>query len=209
MQKCICEKGNLNHAKEIAQTDESSKATIQHFTGSDKGTAEIHQLRHHCNKVPTLKSAHKHKHKHHQGHKGSPFKKCKLWNPRSEGGPSHYSDNTCSKCGDSKHQPGFYCPTQKFKCQNCHKMGHFTSCCFHRGKQDKYHKNKPKDVHGITTQDDENDNNTLPVESDQDSTSSNESFFVGTITAINKVTAHDNTIFLIDLLITTKVHHKH
>ena len=48
----------------------------------------------------------------------------------------------------------------------------------------------------------------MPVESDQDSTSSNESFFVGAITAINKVTAHDNTIFLIDLPITTKVHHK-
>ena len=43
MQKCICEKANLNRAKEIAKTDESSKAAIQHFTGSDKGTAEIHQ----------------------------------------------------------------------------------------------------------------------------------------------------------------------
>ena len=75
-------------------------------------------------------------------------------------------------------------------------------------KQDKYHKNKPKDLHGITTQDDENENNTLPVESDQDSTSSNECFLVGTITAIDKVTVHDNTIFLIDLPITTKVHHK-
>ena len=209
MQKCIREKANLNRAKEIAKTDESSKAAIQHFTGSDKGTAEIHQLRHQCHKVPTPKSAYKHKCKQHQAHRGSPFKKCKLWNPRSEGGPSHYSGDTCSKCGDSKHRPGFYCPAQKFKCQNCHKTGHFTSCCFHRGKQDKYHKNKPKDVHGITTQDGEHESNTLPVESDQESTSSNESFFVGTITAVNKVTAHDNTIFLIDLPITTKVHHKH
>ena len=82
MQKCICEKVNLNCAKEIAKTDESSKAAIQHFTGSDKGTAEIHQLRHQHHKVPTPKSAYKHKHKHHQGHKGSPFKKCKLWDPR-------------------------------------------------------------------------------------------------------------------------------
>ena len=156
----------------------------------------------------TPKSAYKHKCKQHQAHGGSPFKKHKLWNPRSEGGPSHYSGDTCSKCGDSKHQPGFYCPAQKFKCQNCHKIGHFTSHCFHRGKQDKYHKNKPKDVHGITTQDGKNESNTLPVESDQESTSSNESFFVGTITAVNKVTVHDNTIFLIDLPITTKVHHK-
>ena len=208
MQKCICEKANLNRAKEIAKTDESSKAAIQHFTGSDKETAEIHQLRHQCHKVPTPQSAYKHKGKQHQAHRGSPFKKCKLCNPRSGDGPSHYSGDTWSKFGDSKHWPGFYCPALKFKCQNCHKIGHFTSCCFHRGKQDKYHKNKLKDVHGITTQDGENESNTLPVESDQESTSSNESFFVGTITAVNKVTAHDNTIFLIDLPITTKVHHK-
>ena len=31
MQKCICEKANLNNAKEIAKTDESSKAAIQHW----------------------------------------------------------------------------------------------------------------------------------------------------------------------------------
>ena len=35
MQKCICEKANLNCAKEIVKTDESSKASIQHFTGND------------------------------------------------------------------------------------------------------------------------------------------------------------------------------
>ena len=116
--------------------------------------------------------------------------------------PKMNSTKTCSNSSTST--------VQSWIKQNaCHKTGHFTSCCFHRGKQDKYHKNKPNDVHGITTQDGENESNTLPVESDQESTSSNESFFVGTITAVNKVTAHDNTIFLIDLPITTKVHHKH
>ena len=144
MQKCIYEKANLNCAKEIAKTEESSKAAIQHFTGRDKGTAEIHQFRHQCHKVPTPKSAYKHKCKQHQAHRGSPFKKHKLWNPRSEGGPSHYSGHACSKCGDSKHWPGFYCSAQKFKCQNCHKTGHFTRWCFHRGKQDKYHKTNQK-----------------------------------------------------------------
>ena len=42
MKKCIHKKANLNCGKEIAKTDESSKAAIQHFTGNDKGTAEIH-----------------------------------------------------------------------------------------------------------------------------------------------------------------------
>ena len=96
-------KANLNHAKEITKTDESSKATIQHFTGNDKGTAEIHQLRHKHHHIPTPKGQYKHKPKEYQDHKGSPFKKHKSWNPKSGGGPSKYNGDICSRYSDSKH----------------------------------------------------------------------------------------------------------
>ena len=57
MQKYICEKATLNHAKAIAKIDESSKATTQHISGNDK--AEVHMLHHkHCN-VPPPKSKYK------------------------------------------------------------------------------------------------------------------------------------------------------
>ena len=157
------------------------------------------------------KGQYKHKHKQHKDHKGSPFKKHKAWNPKSYSGPSKYNGDICSRCSDSKHPPRFYCPAQKFKSQNCHKRGHFTHCCFKKATP-KY-KNKPHLVHGITT--DPNDNishSSSSGNSDQESTLSHTSFFIGTIqaTAINKVSdQYEDIIFLSDLPITTKVHHKH
>ena len=149
MQKCICEKANLNHPKEIAKTDGSGKAAIQHFTRYDKGSAEIHQLRHKHHNISTSKGQYKHKCKQYQDHKGSPFKKCKSWNPKSSGSPSKYNGDICSRCSDSKHPPGFYCPAQKFRCQNCHKTGNFTHCCFKKDTPNCM--DKPHLAHGITT----------------------------------------------------------
>ena len=148
---------------------------------NDKGTAEIYQLRHKCHIIPKLKGQYKHKCKQHQDHKGSPFKKHKSWNCKLGGGPSKYNGDISSR-GDSKHWPGFCCPAQKFKCQNCHKTGHFTHCCFKKATP-KY-KDKPHSVHGITIDCNDNISHSSSSDgSDQESTLSHESFFVGTIQA--------------------------
>ena len=73
--------------------------------------------------------------------------------------------------------------------------------------------NKPQPVHGITK--DPNDNishSSSSDDNDEEWTLSHKSFFVGTIqvTAINKVSDQDeDTIVLIDLPITIKVHQKY
>ena len=38
-------------------------------------------------------------------------------------------DLTFSKCGDTKHRPGFNCPAKIYQCKSCKKYGHFTSKC--------------------------------------------------------------------------------
>ena len=40
------------------------------------------------------------------------------------------SEDRCSKCGDTPHVEGFRCPASRYKCKNCHKVGHFSSLCF-------------------------------------------------------------------------------
>ena len=40
-----------------------------------------------------------------------------------------FDPNICKCCGDTRHRPGFNCPTSRFQCKKCQKYGHFTSKC--------------------------------------------------------------------------------
>ena len=52
------------------------------------------------------------------------------------------SEDRCSKCGDTPHVEGFGCPASRYKCKNCHKVGHFSSLCFK--KKESEYKREPK-----------------------------------------------------------------
>ena len=56
---------------------------------------------------------------------------------------AHQSKDRYSKCDDSAHVEGFQCPTKKFQCKACHKIGHFTSLCYQK-KQAPFKSRKPK-----------------------------------------------------------------
>ena len=111
----------------------------------------------------------------------------------------------------------FLLPCSKVQqCQQCHKTGHFTNCCFKK-QRDNNNKQYPKrkDIHGIRTTDDGNNNEHSSDESNNNdaatntSISSQDSFFIGSIKTmnINKVTDDENhNLFLVDLLIITKKH---
>jgi len=46
----------------------------------------------------------------------------------------HQQQNTCYKCGDSRHRPGFKCPASNYQCKTCKRFGHFTSLCFKKAE---------------------------------------------------------------------------
>ena len=49
----------------------------------------------------------------------------------------HTRQDRCSKCDDTPHVEGFRCPASRYKCKNCHKVGHLSSLCFKK-KESEY-----------------------------------------------------------------------
>ena len=156
VQRCIQEQSTLQAAKDIAKQEESSSAAAKHIMG--QASSEVNMLRHQRTKVPYPKKGKKKKHGEQQSNnpQGSykdqgKHKKYSKKRKNDEHQPQEtnkkFKDNKgnmCTKCGDTAHRQGFYCPASKFKCQTCHKVGHFTSRCF---------RNAQKSINAITTQD--------------------------------------------------------
>ena len=108
-------------------------------------------MQHQQNNIPSPRSKYKgQKWKHYNT--DSPHKKQK-WNPKSPQSSNNKTD-LCTRCRDTKHQDGFYCPAGKFKCQHCHKTGHFMNCCFKK-QRDNNNKQYPskKYIHRSRTTD--------------------------------------------------------
>ena len=42
--------------------------------------------------------------------------------------------SNCMKCGDTCHRQGFPCSASHFQCENCNRIGHFTSRCLTKSK---------------------------------------------------------------------------
>ena len=54
------------------------------------------------------------------------------------------SEDSCHKCGDSKHMEQFQCSAQKYQCRNCYKFGHFSSLCYEKQESYKKRPRSPK-----------------------------------------------------------------
>ena len=120
---------------------DSSKATSKHIkqVASDQQATQIHLMRHQCTELPLSKFQRTQK-KHykrrqctnrqysHEDNYKQYYKEDKQRRYNSH--QAHASQESCKKCGDSKHIEGFGCPVTKYQCKNCHKFGYFSSLCY-------------------------------------------------------------------------------
>ena len=62
------------------------------------------------------------------------------------------NQNQCTRCGDSPHAQGFYCPSKKYQCKHCTEIGHFMKMYFTKNAHPQpqhYYKGKQKQAHQI------------------------------------------------------------
>ena len=165
MSKCIAGESNLTTA-EICQRLiklESSKATAKHIT---RGAAPV-KVNQVCGKwqhqysnkgkwesqdgINTTTQQHQQQEEQNQGKQNYHPRQDDTTPPRKKQMQNVYNTqqnrprldpSTCMKCSNTRHKPGFTCPTSQYQCKKCQKYGHFTPCCLTTVSKVKPHKQK-------------------------------------------------------------------
>ena len=137
--------------RQLAKKLESSKATAKHMKSvtSNPQAAQVNILRHNRTQIaPKHKKSQPKRKPRQQDDRQAPFNPSKKQYKPPQAGAT----DRCTKCGDSKHAPGFNCPAKRYQCKACSKYGHFTHMCFTKQKQAP-RKPPPAQAHLLSVQD--------------------------------------------------------
>ena len=55
--------------------------------------------------------------------------------------------SSCSKCGYTRHEPGFNCPVCRWQCRNLRRYGHLTSKCLNKEVEANFHLIDAQEIH--------------------------------------------------------------